>query len=111
MTLRDLAPDLAPTSPRRCPETTSPPAPPPTEGRGRRTSPRDLAPAPRHGHLSRQARAYLGWLDQGGISEHLPRLVATLDDHPRTRPERTSASAASRPGARAAAGLEGVAGS
>ena len=109
MTRRDLAPDLAPTSPRRCHETTSPlapssergevvatspphkppppPAPPRAGGVGVATSPRDLAPTPRRRHLNRTARNYLDWLDRGGRSDHLPRVLAALDHRPRTRRE------------------------
>ena len=87
MTRRDLAPDLAPTSPRRCHETTSPLAPSSERGEVVATSPRDLAPPPRRRHLNRTARNYLDWLDRGGRSDHLPRVLAALDHRPRTRRE------------------------
>ena len=51
------------------------------------TSPRDLAPTPRRRHLNRTARNYLDWLDRGGRSDHLPRVLAALDHRPRTRRE------------------------
>lgn len=87
MTRRDLAPDPAPTSPRRCHETTSPLAPPSERGEVVATSPRHLAPTPRRRHLNRTARTYLDWIDQGGKSDHLPRVLAALDHLPRTRQE------------------------
>ena len=87
MTRRDLAPDLAPTSPRRCHETTSPLAPSSERGEVVATSPRGLAPPPRRRHLNPAAPNNHDWRARGGRRGHRPRVLAALDHRPRTRRE------------------------
>ena len=92
MTRRDPVPDPVPTPSPGAPKTTRPPSPYPkgdgvVEAPPSRPRPPDLAPAPRRRHLNRTARNYLDWLDRGGRSDHLPRVLAALDDRPRSRRE------------------------